>query len=165
MAYSADSFVADEQPTTAKWNKLWTNDASFNDGTGIADDAIIARHMADNSVLSASLNVISTTDANGWSVYDFGSTTIYAKRVTFSQTFGGGAVGLTLSSSTLPSGMSSISTNKILVGAPMVGGNGAQFGFGLDMTTASTSLVIAAKSTDGVSRAWAGSFDIIIISG
>jgi hypothetical protein len=35
MAYSADTFVADEQPTTAKWNKLWTNDASFNDGTGI----------------------------------------------------------------------------------------------------------------------------------
>jgi hypothetical protein len=34
MAYSADSFVADEQPTTAKWNKLWNNDASFNDGTG-----------------------------------------------------------------------------------------------------------------------------------
>lgn len=36
MAYSADSFVADEQPTTAKWNKLWTNDASFNDGSGLA---------------------------------------------------------------------------------------------------------------------------------
>lgn len=35
MAYSADTFVADEQPTTAKWNKLWSNDASFNDGTGI----------------------------------------------------------------------------------------------------------------------------------
>lgn len=45
MAYSADTFVADEQPTTAKWNKLWTNDASFNDGTGIADDAILARHI------------------------------------------------------------------------------------------------------------------------
>jgi hypothetical protein len=45
MAYSADTFVADEQPTTAKWNKLWTNDASFNDGTGIADDAILARHV------------------------------------------------------------------------------------------------------------------------
>ena len=36
MAYSADSFVADEQPTTAKWNKRWNNDASFNDGSGIA---------------------------------------------------------------------------------------------------------------------------------
>lgn len=50
MAYSADTFVADEQPTTAKWNKLWSNDASFNDGTGIGDDAIIARHIADDVV-------------------------------------------------------------------------------------------------------------------
>lgn len=56
MAYSADSFVADEQPTTAKWNKLWTNDASFNDGTGIADDAIIARHLADNSVFARNID-------------------------------------------------------------------------------------------------------------
>lgn len=47
MAYSADTFVADEQPTTAKWNKLWSNDASFNDGTGIADNAILQRHLSD----------------------------------------------------------------------------------------------------------------------
>jgi len=40
MSYSADTFVAGEQPTTAKWNKLWANDASFNDGTGIAAGAI-----------------------------------------------------------------------------------------------------------------------------
>lgn len=50
MAYSADTFVADEQPTTAKWNKLWSNDASFNDGTGIADNAVITRHLADGTV-------------------------------------------------------------------------------------------------------------------
>ena len=40
MAYSADTFVADEQPTTAKWNKLWSNDASFNDGSGFASGAL-----------------------------------------------------------------------------------------------------------------------------
>lgn len=58
MGYLADSFVADEIPTTSKWNKLWNNDASFNDGTGIADDAIIARHVSgfDKSNL--------TTDSN-----------------------------------------------------------------------------------------------------
>ena len=50
MSYSADTFVADEQPTTAKWNKLWSNDASFNDGTGIADDALLARHFATGAV-------------------------------------------------------------------------------------------------------------------
>lgn len=55
MAYSADTFVADEQPTTAKWNKLWSNDASFNDGTGIANDAIVNRHYADASIDPAHL--------------------------------------------------------------------------------------------------------------
>lgn len=58
MAYSADTFVADEQPTTAKWNKLWTNDASFNDGTGIATGAITSAKISglDKSLL--------TTDSN-----------------------------------------------------------------------------------------------------
>lgn len=50
MAYSADTFVADEQPTTEKWNKLWSNDASFNDGTGIGDDTIDSRHYVAGSV-------------------------------------------------------------------------------------------------------------------
>lgn len=55
MAYSADSFVADEQPTTAKWNKLWTNDAAFNDGSGIADQpkARVTK-SADQSINSGS---------------------------------------------------------------------------------------------------------------
>lgn len=45
MAYSADTFVADEQPTTAKWNKLWTNDASFNDGTGFASGIVFPDNL------------------------------------------------------------------------------------------------------------------------
>lgn len=56
MAYQADSFVADEQPTTAKWNKLWSNDASFNDGSGIADDKILTRHLLAGNVTAAKLD-------------------------------------------------------------------------------------------------------------
>lgn len=66
MAYSADTFVADEQPTTAKWNKLWTNDASFNDGTGIADNAIINRHISDAVVGLAELSQITRTRNIGY---------------------------------------------------------------------------------------------------
>lgn len=40
MGYTAWSVVFGEQPSAAKWNILGTNDASFNDGTGIADGAI-----------------------------------------------------------------------------------------------------------------------------
>lgn len=61
MSYSAQTFVADEQPTTAKWNILWSNDASFNDGTGIADDAIISRHIAAGELIE---NVNYQTDNN-----------------------------------------------------------------------------------------------------
>lgn len=50
MAYQAWSVVFGEQPTASKWNILGTNDASFHDGTGIDDDAIIARHIANLAV-------------------------------------------------------------------------------------------------------------------
>lgn len=40
MAYASWSVVFGEQPSAAKWNILGTNDASFNDGTGIAVSAI-----------------------------------------------------------------------------------------------------------------------------
>lgn len=36
MSYTSWSVVFGEQPSAAKWNILGTNDASFNDGTGIA---------------------------------------------------------------------------------------------------------------------------------
>lgn len=45
MAYSADTFSALEQPTLAKWNKLWANDASFNDGTGIGAAAVVSESL------------------------------------------------------------------------------------------------------------------------
>lgn len=40
MAYQSWSVVFGEQPSAAKWNILGTNDASFNDGTGIGNGAI-----------------------------------------------------------------------------------------------------------------------------
>lgn len=40
MAYTAWSVVFGEQPSAAKWNILGTNDASFNDGTGLGDGAV-----------------------------------------------------------------------------------------------------------------------------
>lgn len=40
MAYASWSVVFGEQPSAAKWNILGTNDASFNDGTGIGVAAI-----------------------------------------------------------------------------------------------------------------------------
>lgn len=64
MAYSADSFTALEVPTLAKMNKLWSNDASFNDGTGIANNAIIDRH-----ILTGNLKNTKISNPHKFSVY------------------------------------------------------------------------------------------------
>lgn len=60
--YVADTFVANEQPTTSKWNELWGNDASFNSGAGFNDSIIAARHMAANAVKSTALALSNALD-------------------------------------------------------------------------------------------------------
>lgn len=57
MAYTAWSVVFGEQPTAAKWNQLGANDAGFKDGTNIDDDAILNRHLANQIVAPANLNL------------------------------------------------------------------------------------------------------------
>lgn len=44
--YTSITFVANEQPTTAKWNLVGSNDASFNNGNGFNDGVIVTRHLA-----------------------------------------------------------------------------------------------------------------------
>jgi len=60
MSYQAWSVVFGEQPSASKWNILGQNDASFNDGTGIADNAIIARH-----ILADTISMYTKTLASG----------------------------------------------------------------------------------------------------
>ncbi len=51
--YTAWSVTAGEQPTTAYWNILGSNDGSFNTGNGFNDAIIIARHIAAGAVTSS----------------------------------------------------------------------------------------------------------------
>lgn len=55
MAYQAWSVVFGEQPTASKWNILGTNDASFHDGTGIDDDAILNRHILTGNLYASKM--------------------------------------------------------------------------------------------------------------
>lgn len=57
MAYTAWSVVFGEQPTAAKWNQLGENDAGFKDGTNIDDNAILNRHMNNDSVTGDNLSL------------------------------------------------------------------------------------------------------------
>lgn len=66
MAYSAWSVVFGEQPSAAKWNILGTNDASFNDGTGIF--GLYKNLLAtDSNPYKFSANLTSATNTNAGS--------------------------------------------------------------------------------------------------
>lgn len=81
--YTAWSVTAGEIPTTAYWNILGSNDASFNNGNGINDSAIVTRHIAPHNVTNityvynetpatASTNAGTTfTDVGGWTTGTF----------------------------------------------------------------------------------------------
>lgn len=55
--YTAITFVANEQPTTAKWNLIGSNFESLKTGVGFDDNIIEARHMAAASVGAAQLDL------------------------------------------------------------------------------------------------------------
>jgi hypothetical protein len=94
MAYSAWSVIAGEQPTAAKWNILGTNDASFNDGTGIGTGAITATKIGtDASFAWASWTPTLTNLSGGtlnYSKYIQIGKTIHAR---FKYTLAGAGVG------------------------------------------------------------------------
>lgn len=63
MAYASWSVVFGEQPSAAKWNILGTNDASFNDGTGIGAGVIGNSQLATGvpvQVVSVSYSAVAT---------------------------------------------------------------------------------------------------------
>lgn len=99
MAYVAWSVVFGEQPTAAKWNILGANDASFHDGTGIDDDAIIERHIAAGTLIENmhyqtdnNNSIVSTQDAKiqlqaGWAQATGSGASSMSIPVTFPQAF------------------------------------------------------------------------------
>ena len=63
MVYTAWSVVFGEQPSAAKWNLLGANDASFNDGTGIANGAITDDKLSTGAARSEVTAAETTTSA------------------------------------------------------------------------------------------------------
>lgn len=66
--YTAISFVANEQPTTAKWNLIGSNDSSFNLGTGLEDGTIVARHYANGSIAANKIDYTNFTTSQSTGV-------------------------------------------------------------------------------------------------
>lgn len=61
MAFVQQTFTAGETPTTAKWNQLNSNDDALRDGTGIADGAILSRHIKPTTFQQQTLTYSSFT--------------------------------------------------------------------------------------------------------
>jgi len=76
MAYSAQTFSAFETPTTAKWNLLWSNDASFHDGTGIDNDVVLARHLINGQIYRRQGGSSTVWDTTGTTTYDVSATDV-----------------------------------------------------------------------------------------
>lgn len=77
MGYTASSFSAGQQPTTAQWNVLWANDASFNDGTGIGVGAITPEKLLTGSGTSWTPQSFTPT----WTFLSPGNGTVTGKYV------------------------------------------------------------------------------------
>lgn len=74
MAYQSWSVTFGEQPTAAKWNILGTNDASFNDGSGIGDDAITGVQLDAATIVFKTSTPVGSSDSTGsWA--DWGAST------------------------------------------------------------------------------------------
>lgn len=100
--YTAITFVANEQPTTAKWNLIGSNDSSFNLGTGLEDSTIINRHYAPASISGDKILSYGTKRQNdtsnttetaalvqtGWGVMAYSSSTVF-ETITFPTAFVG----------------------------------------------------------------------------
>lgn len=54
MAYASWSVAFGEQPSAAKWNILGTNDASFNNGTGLPTAGAVASYVATSETVASS---------------------------------------------------------------------------------------------------------------
>lgn len=70
--------------------------------------------MARQQITENQVNFSKTTDANGWTVYDYGSWKRYTKRFVMpAQTMGTGGALITLTGNNLPSGVSTVGSHHI----------------------------------------------------
>jgi hypothetical protein len=71
MAYAAFSVVFGEQPSAAKWNILGSNDASFNDGTGIANLATSTTSISNPYKFSTRRTAAANTGTGTFAIISF----------------------------------------------------------------------------------------------
>lgn len=122
----------------------------------ITDSTVDASSIQDDSITSAKLAPSKTVDANGWTVYDFGTWKEYMKRFTGLTTasMGAGAAMTVSSGNTFPVGVVPNTVNIFTSGQQYPSGSGSRFM--LDMY-AFDPVSVAAATFDIVARNITGS--------
>ena len=106
---------------------------------------------------------VTSTDANGWTVYDYGVAKEYTKRVTFSQTINNGSgVVLSMSSSVLPAVVADMTNYRMTYAESVTNGNAYQFQMVAEMQTSSTTINFTATKLIGSSGTVSGFIDLYI---
>ena len=116
--------------------------------------------MTVTKVTQAELSLSKTVDANGWTIYDYGTFKQYKKRITFAQTIGG-AVALSTSSSNLPTGFSTI-TGYFFDYKHTVVGQAFDLSIVAEMGTAATALNWTTRTISGGNIAYNGFIDVTL---
>jgi len=136
------------------------NTAGTINGASLVASSVATAAIANSAITTAKLAPSKTTDANSWTKYDYGTWQEYRKRVTFSQTISA-AVALTISSSNLPVGISTISTNYLTYSHTTTG-NAYNLSIHFEGTSGNTSIAFTACSISGTAFAYVGWIDLIL---
>lgn len=132
------------------------------DQDNIKDGSITTAKIVNTSITPLKMNLTKSVDANGWTVYDYGSWKEYHKRVTFTFNLGAGGVqAIALSSHLLPTGMSTIGSNHLTASA-YLNGNAYSMGWNFEMVAASTTVNITVINNAGGAINNSGFFELHI---
>ena len=116
-----------------------------------------------SKITTAQLNPTKSTDANGWTKYDYGTWQEYRKRVTFSQTIAAG-IALSISSTNLPVGISTVGNSTYMNYTYTATANAYALSIIAEVGTGSTALNFTTCTNDLTSRAYSGNIDIIFVT-
>ena len=117
--------------------------------------------MARTRITSPQLNPSKTTDANGWTVYDYGAWKEYEKRVAVNQSITNGGVGHE-TTTTPPVGITSSSWSSIICSLETNGYDVQQFNVGILTRTLPTSIAIGIKNNYTSAMTFNGHVNIAI---
>lgn len=112
-----------------------SNTDKYTTTAGLA--TAVAANLPAGSVMSSSLGLSKTVDANGWTVYNYGAHKVYNYRQSFSVTKVSGEY-VDLTAVALPVGISTVGTNAVRAGFNCNVASDTQSGSKLSLTSATT---------------------------